>query len=268
MTSTKTETSSANSYFTKLPPELIAEILVELPDLESVHSVISTCYTLYNSYLESQLRVISLLFHRTVRLDSDHGIYKTLQMLKIIITRKIIRRDVALFIFETAWPLFAAKKYEQMLFPFGRALAWSLVKNKKQPDAIQILQDMWKEGQPFSWNMTKHSLHGRPLTLLPLDMLLRQLQGEEQWPTETTSTLNTVPIATITQTKLHWDIPVTSICGFQQDFFLRTGILFTEGGIHILFSSTQNALVSSLETILTVTQVPCQLPASGLQWAV
>jgi hypothetical protein len=152
-----------------------------------------------------------------------------------------------------------------MLFPFCRALAWSLVKNEKQPDAIQFLQDIWKEEQPFSWKMIKHTLHGRPLTLLPLDMLLRQLQCEKQWPTEITSALDIIPIATLTQTKVHWDIPVTSICRFQRDFLLRTGILFTDEGIHILFSSTQNALISSLETILSVTQVPCQLPASGCQ---
>lgn len=263
-----TETSSADSYFTKLPPELITEILVELPDIESLHSVLSTCYTLCSVFQESQLRVISSLFHRTVSLDSDHGIYNALQMLKFIITRKIIRRDVALLMFKTAWPLFAAKQYEQMLFPFGRALAWSLVKNEKQPDAIQVLQDIWKEEQPFSWKMTKHTLDGRPLTLLPLDQLLRELQCEKQRPIELTSALNTVTIVTLTQTKAHWDIPVTSICGFEQGFLLRTGILFTDNGIHILFSSTQEPLVSDLETILTVTQVPCQLPVSGRQWAV
>jgi hypothetical protein len=109
---TSTKTSSADSYFTKLPPELITEILVELPDLESVHSVISTCCTLCSVYQESQLRVISLLLHRTVYLDSDHGIYNALQMLRFIITRKIIRCDIALLIFKAAWPLFAVKQYE------------------------------------------------------------------------------------------------------------------------------------------------------------
>ncbi|KAL2851096.1 hypothetical protein BJY01DRAFT_209467 [Aspergillus pseudoustus] len=253
---TSSKTLSADSYFTKLPPELITGILAELPDLESVHSVISTCSRLCTVYQASQLRVISLVFHRRVYHDSDHGIYRALQMLKFIITQKIIQRDVALFIFKTAWPLFAAKEREQMLFPFGRALAWSFAKNEKQLDAVQILQDIWKEGQPFSWKMTKHTPYGRPLTLLPLEMLLRQLQCEKQWPIETTSTLDTVSIATITQTEVRWDIPITSICKSQQDFLLRTGILFTEGGIHILFS---------VDAILSVTQVPCQLPVSGRQ---
>lgn len=209
-----------------------------------------------------QLRVLSLLLHQTVDLDSDHGIYKALQMLTIIISQNIIRRDVALSIFKTAWPLFAAKHYEQLLIPFSRALAWSLVKSEEQLDAIQILQDILKAEQPFCWTTTKHTLNDRPLTLLPLDMLLRQLRCDELWPMEMASTLNTVPIAIITETKVLWGMPATSMCRFHQDALLRTGILFADDGIHIIFSSTQNGFLSRLEIILSVTQVPCQLPTN------
>jgi hypothetical protein len=255
---TPNETASTDSYFTKLPPELIADIFVQLPDLESVQSVISTCRTFCTVFQESQLRLVRSLLHRTVHLESDDSIYNGLQTLKFIITRKIIRRDVALSMFKTVWPLFVERRYDQLLMPFARALAWSLATNGKQADAIQLLQDVWEEEAPFSWTMTEHTLKSRPLSLLPLDMLLRRLQCLQPWPIEATSSLKAVPIATITQSKVRWEIPATSVSGLQQDYLSRTGILFTSEEIHILFSSTDRP--SGLETLLGITHVPCQLP--------
>jgi hypothetical protein len=127
--------------FSALPTELIVEVLMELPDLHSIHSLCRASRRVYEIYQDPQLqlRIIRSLILRTGDFRGEANIYSLLQTLKCIIKEKMVKRDVALSILQGGWKLFAENGYEQLLIPFAMVLAWSYASNKRKPEAIRLL---------------------------------------------------------------------------------------------------------------------------------
>lgn len=106
--------------FSALPTELTVEVLMELPDLHSIHSLRRASRRVYDIYQDPQLqlRIIRSLILRTGDFRGEANIYSLLQILKCIIKERMIKRDVALSILQDGWKLFAENGYEQLLIPF------------------------------------------------------------------------------------------------------------------------------------------------------
>lgn len=93
-----------------------------------------------------------------------------------IIRQDIVHRDIVRHIFETGWEIFRQRHQEELLIPFGRALAWSYVLNERQADAICLLQTIQKGEPPFEWSTRTSS----QLPTQPISELLDQLVSEEK----------------------------------------------------------------------------------------
>ena len=78
-------------------------------------------------------------------------------------------------IFEAGWKLFRQKHQEELLIPFGRALAWSFVLDDRESDAIRLLRLIQKGDPPFGWSTSTLS----QLPIQPIGELLKQLLAEE-----------------------------------------------------------------------------------------
>lgn len=238
------------SHLTDLPDELIVHILKYVRDLANVHSAIGTCKRLRDVYVESQRLIIRSVILGTVRLDDDRNTYRLLHLLQFIISHAIIRRDVAISLFEDAWSLFKQKQYthlfygqknyEQILHPFGRALAWSLVLDGRQSDAIKLLQDIINGSGSFE---TKH-IFDHPPTLQPLEELLQRLLSEQQDGGLDTEPLISSDIeicmAKVDRTGIVWDATDRDLKATDRRKLARQGILFRKKSILIPFSPSHH----------------------------
>ncbi|KAL4891970.1 hypothetical protein BDV59DRAFT_180620 [Aspergillus ambiguus] len=232
---------------TDLPAELIVDVLAKLTNLDSLHSAISTCRRLRDVFAKSQLHVIKLIILRTVRLESDSSTYRLLRLLQFIISHKFIQRDVAMSLFESAWKLFKQKKYthffywqtnyEQILYPFGRALAWSLVLDGCQSDAIKLLQDIINASGNFK---TEHVFFDCPPTLRPLRGLLQRLLSEKSRSISTAQYpirhIVDIPVAKIDRTGIVLEPTDMHVKKIDRMKLTQHGILFRKTSILIQFS--------------------------------
>lgn len=137
---------------TALPPELLLIVLGNLQDIGDLFSIILTCRYIFDVFQIGEQSLIESIFSRYARLKTDRVIYEVLTQLKHIIQRKIIHRDVVRSIFEAGWKLFREKHREELLIPFGGALARSFVLDDRESDAIRLLQLIQKGGPPFGWS--------------------------------------------------------------------------------------------------------------------
>lgn len=157
-----------------LPPELILKILGDLQDIEPLFATILACRRLFDIFQEAQRPLIESAFVKCRRLKPNRGIYRALIQLRQIIQRDIVQRDVVRYVFETGWELFRQKNQEELLIPFGRALAWSYVLDDRQADAVCLLQLILEGKPPFGWSRREISLP----PIQPIRQLLEQLVSE------------------------------------------------------------------------------------------
>ena len=158
-----------------LPPELLLIVLGNLQDVGDLFSIIFTCRYIFDVFQIEEQPLIESIFSRYARLKTDRAIYKVLIQLKWIIQRDIIHRDLVRSIFEAGWKLFREKHREELLIPFGRALAWSFVLDDRESDAIRLLRLIQKGDPPFGWSTSTLS----QLPIQPIGELLKQLLAEE-----------------------------------------------------------------------------------------
>ena len=112
----------------------------------------------------------------------------------------MVQRDVAQSVLQDAWKLFAKEEYKQLLIPYGKALAQSYVSDRRNLDAIHLLQTMWDQKELFFLEEPQDTCLGRASTLLPVKMLLDQLYPTDDSHSPTTAELQQfqeVPIAKI-----------------------------------------------------------------------
>ncbi|KAL5361409.1 hypothetical protein BJX96DRAFT_151944 [Aspergillus floccosus] len=130
-----------------------------------------------------------------------------------------------------------SSKHEQFLFPFGIALAWSLVLDGRVQDAIKLLEDIIYGSERFEMHTTKHTSQLRPSTLQPLRELLYNLHTANRFSQR------------FSMPQLPDDIPLAKVhpTGIEKNKFVylgpegreqlaRNGILFAEKSILIPFS--------------------------------
>lgn len=236
--------------FLDLPNELIEEILRNVPDLHSVHSASQACTRLFNIYQASQLEIIRSTIFRIPDRQSESKVYDLLRILQFIIIQAIVQRDVARSIFQDGWKLLAEIEHEQLLIPFGKALAWSYALDERKSEAIHLLQNIWDQNEPFLLKEPEDTWSGRPSTLLPVKRLLDQLYPMDDSHSPTTTELQEfqeeVPIAKICPGEIEWNATISQLDEFQQTQILKNGILFEKGFIMIKFSPMIPTLESAL----------------------
>lgn len=138
-----------------LPPELLLKILGNLQDLEDLFSTILACRRIFDVFREAQSLLIEPTFAKSIRLKTDWGIYRVLIQFSQIIQRDIVRRAIVRRIFETGWEIFRQRHQEELLIPFGRALAWSYVLDERRADAnLSFATDT--EGGATLWMVDKN----------------------------------------------------------------------------------------------------------------
>ena len=150
-----------------------------MQDLEDFFSSILACRRIFDVLQEAQRPqrlLIESTFAKYIHLRTDWGIYRVLIQLSQIIRQDIVHRDIVRHIFETGWEIFRQRHQEELLIPFGRALAWSYVLNERQADAICLLQTIQKGEPPFEWSTRTSS----QLPTQPISELLDQLVSEEK----------------------------------------------------------------------------------------
>ena len=207
-----------------LPPELLLKILGNLQDLEDFFSSILVCRRILNvlQAQRPQRQIIESTFAKYLHPKTDWGTYKVLIQLSQIIRRDIVHRDTVRHVFETGWEIFKQRHQEELLIPFGRALAWCYVLEYHRSDAICLLQLIKKGEPPFGWSTRTSSQ--RPIQ--PISELLDQLVSEE----------NGVDRMYISSDLDH---PLVEINGYsklslndkERAILLRNGILFRENSI-------------------------------------
>lgn len=123
------------------------KILGNLQELKDLFSTILACRRIFNVFREAQKPLIEPNFAKYTRLKANRGIYRVLTDLGLIIRRDVVHRHVVQHIFETGWELFRKRYQEELLIPFGGALAWSYVLDNRRSDAI--LRRIQKVERPF-----------------------------------------------------------------------------------------------------------------------
>ncbi|QGA14107.1 hypothetical protein EYB26_001760 [Talaromyces marneffei] len=229
---------STRSFF-DLPNELIEEILKNVPDLHSVHSASQTCTRLFKIYQASQLEIIRSTILRIPDRQPETKVYDLLRILQFVIKQAMVQRDVARSILQDGWKLLAEKEHEQLLIPFGKALAWSYASDKRESEAIHLLRTIWDQNVPFLLKEPEDTWSGRPSTLLPVKRLLDQLYPMDDSHSPTTTELREfqgVPIAKICPGEIEWNATISQLDEFQQTQLLKNGILFEKDFIMIKFS--------------------------------
>jgi hypothetical protein len=174
--------------------------------------------------------ITSMHFH----LEINSAIYNALNSLEFIVRRDIIRRDVALSLFEATWKQFRAGHREELLIPFGRALAWSLVLNGRRSDASRLLQQIWDGFELFSPST------GRSPTYQPVRELLKQLLPPRTSAKNTSTDIlaataellferqfEALPVVTVASSKITWQ-RACDVCldNIELRQLLRNGVLF------------------------------------------
>lgn len=223
-----------------------------LPDLLSVHSASRTCKCIYNIYQTSELKIIRSTILRIHNLKFERKIYRLLRILEYVVKQNIVQRDIALAVLQDGWKLFASKEREQLLIPFGKALAWTYASNGRKSDAICLLQKTWDQGKPFHFKEPVHTWSERPLTLLPVKQLLDELHPicRNSSPSTMVSRefRENVPIAEIQPRNVKWNVPMSRLNEYQRAKLMRNGILFEKSLILIKFSP----VVLSVESITSI----------------
>jgi hypothetical protein len=208
-----------------LSPALLLKILGNLQDLEDFFSSILVCRQILNVLQEAQKPqrlLIESTFAQYLYPRTDWGTYRVLIQLSQIIRRDIVHRDIVRHIFETGWEMFRQRHQEELLIPFGKALAWSYVLNERRADAICLLQLIQKGEPPFGWSTRTSSQQ----PIQPIRELLDQLVSEE----------NGVDRMYISSDLDH---PLVEINGYsklslndkERAILLRDGIIFRETSI-------------------------------------
>jgi hypothetical protein len=146
------------------------------------------------------------------------------------------------------WKLFAEKEHEQLLIPFGIALARSYTADGRKSDAIRLLQNIRDQEESFS--LEQDTWSGHPTTLLPVKMLLGQLNPDDSHLPTTAKQFQEVPIAKICPGEIEWNVPRSQLSEFQRTQLLTNGILFEKGFMMIKFSSMMPELESEPPTPL------------------
>jgi hypothetical protein len=174
--------------------------------------------------------ITSMHFH----LEINSAIYNALNSLEFIVRRDIIRRDVALSLFEATWKQFRAGHREELLIPFGKALAWSLVLNGRRSDASRLLQQIWDGFELFSPST------GRSPTYQPVRELLKQLLPPRTSAKNTSTDIlaataelsfkrqfEALPVVTVASSEITWQ-RACDVCLDNIDLgqLLRNGVLF------------------------------------------
>jgi hypothetical protein len=218
-----------------LPSEIVLIILGYLQDLDCLFSAVLTCRRLFDIFWNAQQKVIESILSRYIPLETDHAIFGALNALRFVIRQDVIQRNVAQSIFEAAWKLFKAKCREELLIPFGRALAWSFVLNDRRSDAIEILRLICDGQKPFGWS------NQRPLTTQPPRELLDQLRAEENQnegkctgsgiDSPRSSDFGHLPLVEFKRRKAVWSASHINLGKSEQANLRRDGILFRDRSI-------------------------------------
>jgi hypothetical protein len=221
-----------------LPTELIQQILGELQGLDDLFLALLACRSLRDAFLGAQQMMIKSITSMHFHLEINSAIYNALNSLKFIVRRDIIRRDVALSLFKATWKQFRAGHREELLIPFGRALAWSLVLNGCRSDASRLLQQIWEGFELFSPSTLWVS--GRPPTYQPVRELLKQLLPPEMSAKNTCTNISAaiaellfeqqfeaLPVVMVVSSKITWQ-RACDVCldNIELRQLLRNGVLF------------------------------------------
>ncbi|KAF3404139.1 hypothetical protein DPV78_003411 [Talaromyces pinophilus] len=208
----------------------------------------AACKRLFHIYQASQLEIIRSTILRIPDRQSESKCYDLLRILQFVIKQEIVQRDVARSILQDLWKLLAEKGYEQLLIPFGKALAWSYAKRGRELEAIRLLQNIWDQDEPFPLKEPEDTWSGRPSTLLPVKRLLDQLYPIDDSHSPTTTELHEfqeVPIAKIRPGEIEWNATISQVDKSQQTQLLKNGILFERDFIMIKFSPMMPTLESA-----------------------
>lgn len=207
-----------------LPPELLLKIIGNLKDLEDLFSAILTCRRIFDIFQEAQRPLIKSTFAKYFRLNTEQELYKVLTQLSCIVRRGIVRSDFVCHIFEIGWGIFK-QKYQELLIPFGRALAWSYVLDGRRGDAVCLLQLIQNGEPPFGWSMRSLS----QLPLQPIRDLLEHLDSEGNGVDGTYVSSNLeYPLAEFKRKPKRSAI---HLCHSEQSNLLKDGLLFRKNSI-------------------------------------
>jgi hypothetical protein len=229
------QTAAPKCQLVTLPPEIVFIILGYLQDLDGLFCTVLTCRRLFDIFWNAQRKVMESILSGYIPLKTDRAIYRALNALRFVIRQDIIQRNVARSIFTAGWTLFKAKCREELLIPFGRALAWSFVLNDRRSDAIEILRLICEGQKPFGWS------NQRPLTIQPVRVLLDQLHAEENSyegknngsgiDSPRSSDFGRLPLVEISSKKTVWSASPTNLGQSEQANLWRYGILFRNQSI-------------------------------------
>jgi F-box domain len=151
-----------NLQLSELPPELVVIILKNLPDFDSLFATIQTCWRLYGCFQKNALSIItsisSNVHQRAIQLDRqdyqvkpfpNRGSCLIFRQLNFAIEHNYIHRDFVLQMFKNAWTFLHDKRLEEILIPLGRKLAWSLSRDNRQKDAMDLALQILRGKPPF-----------------------------------------------------------------------------------------------------------------------
>ncbi|KAJ6026388.1 uncharacterized protein N7446_005011 [Penicillium canescens] len=221
-----------------LPSELLLKILGNLQDLQDLFSTILACRRIFDIFQEAQRLLIESTFAKYIRLKTDRGIYQVLIQLGRIIRRDIVHRDVVRHVFETGWEVFRQRHQEELLIPFGRAIAWSYVLNNRQADAVCLLQLIQKGEPPFGWS----EKFAQP-PIQPIRELLGQLVSEENGVDR--KYISSDLDHPLVEIKRKSNSSASCLNHIEQSALLKDGILFRENSIVMRKSTPYPPRVSS-----------------------
>jgi hypothetical protein len=229
------QTAAPECHLVTLPPEIVIIILGYLQDLDALFSAVLACRRLFDIFCNAQRKVIQSILSRYIPLETDRTIYGALNALRFVIRQDVVHRNVARLIFEAGWMLFKAKGREELLVPFGKALAWSFVLDDRRSDAIEILHRILEGQKPFGWSNQCR------LTTQPARELLYQLFAEENndkskstgsgIDSPRSSDFGRFPLVEFTRRKAVWSASQINLGKTEQANIERDGILFRDQSI-------------------------------------
>ncbi|KAI1335127.1 hypothetical protein F5Y15DRAFT_257009 [Xylariaceae sp. FL0016] len=136
-------------YPHRLPVELWAQVLEELPDFRSLVFTLQACRHFHASYVQFERRVIYTIFRRACARSRGFQIGHVYEELAFAVRYDVISRDHVQQMLGIVWGRFRESKIEELLVPIAIRLARSYVSQGRVPAAATLLTKIWTWAEPF-----------------------------------------------------------------------------------------------------------------------
>ncbi|OJD27145.1 hypothetical protein ACJ73_01453 [Blastomyces percursus] len=139
-----------------LPDDILYQILLELPDIDSLIAVIENCRYLRDIFSLYPYQILRSLLKKSCTRTNPSLIpsqfAQVYRELIRVMTLTCVQPQTLYRLVTDAWELFQAQRIEDILIPVVRMLALLFDEKELTSSAIDLLEKLWDGITPFEWS--------------------------------------------------------------------------------------------------------------------